>query len=430
MQTAATEKELARRLHPRLRRWFQTSYLKFTHAQLLAVPAILDQQSILLTSPTGSGKTLAGFLGVFDFLLRNRDKGETPCRSDRLLKRRRLGSVEENFIKQLNVGDRFVLAGRVVKLTDTGVNEVFVERADGQLPTVPRWNSAKMPLTSGVARGVRKLRGELARRLKEEVEDSHPGYHDTYASRTANSIQQGGGPYALTARRPAFRYAADWLVENYHISSANSEAIVEQFQAQMRIPEIPSGTEMLVELYRDGERLNYFFHSLIGRSANDALSRIVAWRVKKRVGGNALVTIDDYRFLLTLRPFQEMPLEDWRLCFEREGAEKDLQCALRRSELVRWQFRGVAQTGLIVPRQLPGRRDNGNSWVGAVKFCFVCWSSMNPIIHFWWKPIGRRHTHFSMRTRHIGFSTRLRMPIGNFANCVRSRRFHSRSTPA
>jgi ATP-dependent helicase Lhr and Lhr-like helicase len=64
IQTAATEKELARRLHPRLRRWFQTSYPKFTHAQLLAVPAILDQQSILLTSPTGSGKTLAGFLGV------------------------------------------------------------------------------------------------------------------------------------------------------------------------------------------------------------------------------------------------------------------------------------------------------------------------------------------------------------------------------
>jgi ATP-dependent helicase Lhr and Lhr-like helicase len=182
---------------------------------------------------------------------------------DVLLKQRRLGSVEENFIKQLNVGDRFVLAGRVVKLTDTGVNEVFVERADGQLPTVPRWNAAKMPLTSGVARGVRKLRGELARRLKEEVEDSHPGYHDTYASGTANSIQQVGGPYALTARRPAFRYAADWLVENYHISSANAEAIVEQFQAQMRISEIPSGTEMLVELYRDGERLNYFFHSLI-----------------------------------------------------------------------------------------------------------------------------------------------------------------------
>ena len=112
---------------------------------------------------------------------------------------------------------------------------------------------------------------------------------------------------------------------------------------------------MLIELYRDDDHSHYFFHSLIGRSANDALSRIVAWRVKKRIGGNALVTIDDYGFLLTLRPFQEMPLEEWQNCFARAGAEDDLRLALRGSELVKWQFRGVAQTGLMVPRNLPGR---------------------------------------------------------------------------
>src|SRR6266849_6603131 len=72
-QTAATERELARRLHPRLMSWFRQSFQNFTHAQLLCVPAVLDRQSILLTSPTGSGKTLAGFLGVFDFLLRKID---------------------------------------------------------------------------------------------------------------------------------------------------------------------------------------------------------------------------------------------------------------------------------------------------------------------------------------------------------------------
>jgi len=67
--------ELFGRLHPRLVKWFRETYPNFTHAQLLCVPAILDLQSILLTSPTGSGKTLAGFLGVFDFLLREMDAG-------------------------------------------------------------------------------------------------------------------------------------------------------------------------------------------------------------------------------------------------------------------------------------------------------------------------------------------------------------------
>src|SRR5580765_1959517 len=74
-QVASEAGSLAKRLHPRLLEWFDSVYPGFTQAQLLAVPTILDRQSILLTSPTGSGKTLAAFLGVFDALLRKLDGG-------------------------------------------------------------------------------------------------------------------------------------------------------------------------------------------------------------------------------------------------------------------------------------------------------------------------------------------------------------------
>lgn len=70
-----TDETLFARLHPRLAAWFRATYGKFTDAQLRCVPSILEVQSILLTSPTGSGKTLAGFLGVFDYLLRELDDG-------------------------------------------------------------------------------------------------------------------------------------------------------------------------------------------------------------------------------------------------------------------------------------------------------------------------------------------------------------------
>ena len=252
------------------------------------------------------------------------------------LGRRRLGSVEEGFIKQLQVGDLFVLGGRVVRLIDTGVQEAYVERADGHLPTIPRWNAAKMPLTSGVANAVRNLRADLVARLRE-----------------GSDVE-----------------AIDWLVESYQISIANAQAIVEFFRAQLAISEVPAGPKLLIELYREGEHSHYFFHSLIGRSANDALSRIVAWRVRARIGGNALVTIDDYGFLLTLRRFQELPLSQWRGCFRRAEAEEDLRSALRGSELVKWQFRGVAQTGLMVPRNHPGRERKPRqlSWSSEVLF--------------------------------------------------------------
>jgi ATP-dependent Lhr-like helicase len=256
---------------------------------------------------------------------------------DVLLRRRRLGSVEENFIKQLQIGDLFVLGGRTVRLVETGVQEAYVERADGHLPTIPRWNAAKMPLTSGLARAVRLLRTELKAQVRTSSDDAA---------------------------------IADWLVERYEISIANAQAIVELFRAQLSISEIPIGRKMLIELYREGNHAHYFFHSLIGRSANDALSRIVALRVKNRIGGNALVTIDDYGFLLTLRQFQELPIEDFRECFHREHAERDLSAALRGSELVKWQFRGVAQTGLMVPRNLPGkqRKQKQLSWSAEVLF--------------------------------------------------------------
>jgi ATP-dependent Lhr-like helicase len=256
---------------------------------------------------------------------------------DVLLRRRRLGSVEEGFIKQLQIGDLFVLGGRVVRLIDTGVQEAHVERADGQLPTVPRWNAAKMPLTSGLARAVRQLRTDLDAKIHQTGDDA---------------------------------VVTDWLVERYDLSTANAEAIVELFRAQLRISEVPVGQKMLVELYRDGRHAHYFFHSLIGRSANDALSRIVALRVKERIGGNALATIDDYGFLLTLRRFQELPLDDLLKCFARENAEKDLTAALKGSELVKWQFRGVAQTGLMVPRNLPGkeRKQKQLNWSSEVLF--------------------------------------------------------------
>ena len=147
-------------------------------------------------------------------------------------------------------------------------------------------------------------------------------------------------------------------MEDWELSAANAQAVVAHFQLQRRFSLVPRDGMLLIEHHRErsDDRLShYFFHSLIGRGANDALSRIVAWRVAKLAGGNAMVTVDDYGFLLTLNRFQEMGLEGWRSCFAREGAEEDLRAALKESELVRWQFRAVAQTGLMVPRQLPGK---------------------------------------------------------------------------
>src|SRR5260370_16536773 len=92
---------------------------------------------------------------------------------------------------------------------------------------------------------------------------------------------------------------------------------------------------------------------MIGRRGNDGVSGIISFRIKQLVGGNAMVTIDDYGFLLTLRPFQRMSEQQLQSLFHPESVTEDLKAALRDSQLVRWQFRGVAQTGLMVPCNRP-----------------------------------------------------------------------------
>jgi ATP-dependent Lhr-like helicase len=248
-----------------------------------------------------------------------------------MLGKRRLGQIEEAFLKRLKLGDIFVLAGRTVRLIETGVAEVRVEDAAGRLPTVPAWNANKMPLSSGLAREVAKLRTELAKRLDESPATGETG--------------------AVT----------DWLVERFEISQTNAEAILRHCRHQLRVSRIPTDRTFLIERYvddregADSELMHFFFHSLIGRSANDALSRIISHRIKEAVGGNTLVTIDDYGFLLTVKGHQDLELAAWKELFQSGDPETDMLAALNQSELVKWNFRGVAQTGLMVPRNRPGK---------------------------------------------------------------------------
>jgi ATP-dependent Lhr-like helicase len=82
------------------------------------------------------------------------------------VRNRRIGQVEQSFIQRLNVGDVFVLNGRTLRLIETRVLEAKAEWAGHDLPTVPRWNANKMPLASGLAEEVVRLRSHIGAMLE------------------------------------------------------------------------------------------------------------------------------------------------------------------------------------------------------------------------------------------------------------------------
>lgn len=306
------------------------------------------------------------------------------------LGRRKLGQVEESFMKGLRPGDVFVLNGRTVRLVETRLLTAKVAPAVSSVPTVPRWYANKMPLASGLAAAVVELRTQLAARLPAagagEPSSSAAGSDApapiagaphrrdaAAATRVSGGTPPAGHDEAIGASQPpdpSRPGPVAWLQHEYGLSAANAHALVEHFGLQARVSVIPTADFFLIERFDQRGLLHYFFHSLIGRSANDALSRIVAQRVQETKGGNALVTIDDYGFLLTLKPFQELAAEDWRALFRRPGAEDALRAALAESNLVKWQFRGVAQTGLMVPRRVLGEERGARAlqWSSEVIF--------------------------------------------------------------
>ncbi len=240
------------------------------------------------------------------------------------LKNRVLGSVEESFMRLINPGDVFIIAGRPVRLERAGQMEAFVTRADGELPTIPRWNAHKMPLSAGVAGEIARFRGEVRSRLESEEAE------------------------AATVR---------WIARRLDCGAANAGVIHATFSAQHQLSEIPLENTLLIEeLLEDPDDAaaarprHYFFHSLIGRACNDALSRVVARRLSALRGGNAISTPHDYGFVLTVGEHQFFEAGELREILSPEGFLDDFAAALERSEMLKYHFRNAAQTGLMVYR--------------------------------------------------------------------------------
>lgn len=233
------------------------------------------------------------------------------------LKNKNLGSVEESFIRMLKIGDVFMMAGRPVRLDKVTQMEAWVSKADGSLPTVPRWNANKMPLSNRVAQEINLFRKELSAAFEKGNEGI-----------------------------PA------WIAERLDCGQANADIIYKTHLAQHELSEIPTADFLLVEELDDPEQegLHYFFHSLIGRTSNDALARVITRRLSETRGGNAIATPHDYGFVLTVARRQRFTEEELPKLLRLEGFDAALDEALRQSEMLKYHFRNAAQTGLMVYR--------------------------------------------------------------------------------
>ncbi|USH00596.1 ATP-dependent helicase [Thermococcus argininiproducens] len=230
-----------------------------------------------------------------------------------------IGTVEEEFAERLMPGDIFVLSGRTYEFRKSRANRIYVQPKEGAKPTIPAWFSEMLPLSFDLALDVQRFRREVKNLLDN-------------------------------------KRAKSFLMKKYQIDEKAAKAIMGYFREQARYSTVPGDEIILVEEIFDERRAKYFFHTLIGRRANEALSRAFAYLISKKKRCNVGIAISDNGFMLILPKEKVLSENEVKELFQVEDLRETLKKALDNTELLKRRFRHVANRGLLILRRYMGRK--------------------------------------------------------------------------
>lgn len=239
-----------------------------------------------------------------------------------------VGELDDLFAERLQPGDRFLLEGRCLEFRRSDGRTLLVDEVPGR-PVVPRWGGEGWPLSVELARRLYLLRVQAAEALRD-------------------------GPEAL----------ARLLQLDYDLEGPAVAPLLEHFQLQECLSEIPDSAVCLVEVVPTETGADYYFHTPLNRTGNDALARVAVRRLVRDRGRSAASIVADLGFVLLDRHLTELTPTELRSLLAVEAFERDLAESISDSILLRERFRKVALTGFMLLRNpLGGRqRVGGHDW--------------------------------------------------------------------
>ena len=217
---------------------------------------------------------------------------------------RRLGTVEESFVSRLAAGDKFIFAGQPLEFVRLRDLTAYVRKAKGMSGAIPRWQGARMPLST-----------ELAAAVRDTLERARQGEYPT----------------------------------------PEMQAVVPVLRTQAERSAIPRPDELLIERTqtRDGHHL--FVYPFEGRLVHEGLAALCAYRMAQLQPFSFSFSCNDYGFEL-LSP-DEAPLEEALAAglFSTAHLLHDITHSLNAAELARRQFREIARVAGLVFSGYPGQ---------------------------------------------------------------------------
>lgn len=229
-----------------------------------------------------------------------------------------LGSIDEGFMELLKPGDIFVLGGETYKFVRASGMTAQVVDAYGRSPTVPRWRSASLSLSSDAAKQISSARTSIGLQLVKSGEQK--------------VIQQ--------------------IEVAYNCDKFIAMQVVRYVNQQQNYAGNLNEKEILVEYFTDGPISMTLVHTLAGRRVNEALAQLFLFGARRIHKKDFQQIVTDTGFALVGDKPVDLP--SILRGIEVGNTRQILSIALDQSELVKRRFRACAVRAFLILRRFRG----------------------------------------------------------------------------
>jgi len=216
---------------------------------------------------------------------------------------RTLGRIEEHFVANLKVNEKFVFAGKTVSYVFMRELTAFVKPARGQTTHTPIWGGTKLPISESLAESIRE----------------------------AMELAEGG-----------------------KVESPELQAAAGIIATQKRLSRVPRRDEVLVEHGESRDGRHCFVFPFDGRLVHGGVAALLSYRMARERAGTFSISVNDYGFELLSAgayPFEKLVRPE---LFSTTGLVDDVVASMNMSELAKLQFREVARVSGLVMQSYPG----------------------------------------------------------------------------
>lgn len=238
-----------------------------------------------------------------------------------------LGSIEEDFVARLKVGDNFWFAGRSLELVKIKDMTAFVKKSPKGNGRIPSWMGGRIPLSSQLSAMFRSKLDDVAHRIETDIE--------------------------IKTLRPLF-------------------------DMQAKLSHLPASDEFLIERFNSHDGYHLFFYPFEGRLVHEGMASLFAYRIAKVKKASFSIAMNDYGFeLLSADP---IPLEEALAAdlFTSANLLEDIQSSLNANEMARRRFRDIAHIAGLVFTGYPGKTMKNRHLQASTSLLFDVFNEYEP----------------------------------------------------